>query len=74
MGLINSITNGVVVLGSLIPILPAPYLSLHMTDPRAEPTLRWEPEPTGFVSIKELFQALSTLLHVVFNFLSAYGK
>lgn len=74
MGLIHSIANGAVVPDSLIPILPVPCLSLHMTDPRAEPTLRWEPEPRGFVSIEELFQALFTLLQVVFNFLSAYGK
>lgn len=71
MGLI---TNCVVVPGSLIPILPAPYLSPHMTDPNAGPTLRWEPEPGVFVSIEELFQALYPLLQVVFNFLSAYGK
>lgn len=71
MGLINSITNCVAVPGSLIPLLHAPSLRLHVTDPRAGPTLRWEPEPRGFVSIEEVFQALSTPLQVVFNFLSA---
>lgn len=63
-----------VVPGSFIPVLHAPSLSLHMTDPRAGPTPRWEPEPRGFVSIEEVFQALSTPLQVVFNFLSANGK
>lgn len=56
--------------GSLIPV-HAPSLRLDVTDPRAGPTLRREPEPRAFVSIEEVFPALSTPLQVVFNFLSA---
>lgn len=39
-----------------VPILPAPDLSLH-SDPRAGPTVRWEPKPRGFVNTEGLLQA-----------------